>query len=89
MDDGLLLDFDVNNSPISLEILDASKRFNLKESLNNIVFFKMEVSADDKSISLNAVICVLIDDIENTQNIESFTSNSSHIPNIFAELALV
>lgn len=30
MDDGLLLDFDVNNSPISLEILDASKRFNLK-----------------------------------------------------------
>ncbi|MDO5860220.1 hypothetical protein [Methanobrevibacter sp.] len=49
----------------------------------------MEVSVDDKSISLNAVICVLIDDIENTQNIESFTSNSSHISNIFAELALV
>ena len=39
MEDGLLLDFDVNDVPTSLEILDASKRFNLpKDSLKNIVF---------------------------------------------------
>ena len=37
MDDGLLLDFDVNNVPVSLEILDASKRLNLpKKCFNNI-----------------------------------------------------
>ena len=40
MDDGMLLDFDVDNVPVSLEVLDASQRFNLpKESLNNIVCF--------------------------------------------------
>ena len=61
MDDGLLLDFDVDNVPVSLEILDASKRFNLtRESLKNIIFFKMEVSIDEKSISLKAVVGVLI-----------------------------
>ena len=48
MEDGIILDFDVNNRPVSLEILDASKRLNIpKESLNNIVFFKME---DRKSV---------------------------------------
>ena len=36
MDEGVLLDFDINNVPISLEILDASKIFKVpKGSLNN------------------------------------------------------
>lgn len=90
MEDGIILDFDVMNRPVSLEVLDASKRLNIpKESLNNIVFFKMEVAVEEKSICLNAVICVLIDDVENTKNIELFTSNSSHIPDTVSELASV
>lgn len=89
MDDGLLLDFDLNNIPVSLEALDASKRFNLpKESLDNIVFFKMEVCVEEKSISLNAVFCVLVDGFESTQNMESFTGNINHIPNMVVKLAL-
>lgn len=90
MDDGLLLDFDVDNVPVSLEIRDASKRFNLPcESLNNIVFFKMEVCIEDKSISLKAILGVLVDNVENIQDIESFTSNHNHYPNGISELALI
>lgn len=90
MGDGLLLDFDVDNVPVSLEILDASKRFNLScESLNNIVFFKMEVCIEDKSISLKAILGVLVDNVENIQDIESFTSNHNHYPNGISELALI
>lgn len=90
MDDGLLLDFDVDNVPVSLEILDASKRFNLpRESLDNIVFFKMEVCIEDKSISLKAILGVLVDNVENIQDIESFTSNHNHYPNGISELALI
>ena len=90
MDDGLLLDFDVDNVPVSLEILDASKRFNLPcEGLNNIVFFKMEVCIEDKSISLKAILGVLVDNVENIQDIESFTSNHNHYPNGISELALI
>ena len=39
MDDGILLDFDIDNIPTALEIHDASKRLNVPpESLNNIFF---------------------------------------------------
>lgn len=90
MDEGLLLDFDVNNVPVSLEILDASKRFNLpRDSFENVVFFKMEVCVEEKSISLNAVVCVLLNDIESTQDIASFTSNINNLPNMDVKLALV
>ena len=90
MDEGLLLDFDVNRVPVSLEILDASKRFNLPgDSFENVVFFKMEVCIEEKSIFLNAVVCVLLNDIENTQNIASFTSNINNLPNMDVKLALV
>lgn len=89
MDDGLLLDFDVDSVPVSLEILDASKRFNLpKESFNNLVCFKMDVCVDEKSISIKAVIGVVVGDVENKQNMESFTSNYCKIPNIVSHLAL-
>lgn len=90
MDDELLLDFDIDNVPVSLEILDASKRFNLpNESLNDIVCFKMDVFVDEKSISINAQIGVLIDDIENEQFFKSHTSNYSNFPNTSVKLALV
>ncbi|MBQ6098520.1 MAG: DUF2283 domain-containing protein [Methanobrevibacter sp.] len=90
MDDGILLDFDLNNVPVSLEVSDASKRFNLpKKSFDDIVFFKMDVCVEEKSISLNAVFCVLVDNIESTQNMESFASNINHIPNMVVKLALV
>ncbi|MBQ2654116.1 MAG: DUF2283 domain-containing protein [Methanobrevibacter sp.] len=90
MGDGILLDFDNNNVPVSLEILDASNRLNFpRESLNNIVLFKMEVCVEEKSISLNAMICVLVEDRENTKTIEYFTSNRSHFPNRISKLAFV
>ena len=90
MDECLLLDFDVNNVSVSLEILDASKRFNLpRDGFENVVFFKMEVSVEEKSISLNAVVCVLLNDIESTQNSASFTSNINNLPNMDVKLALV
>lgn len=47
MDEGLLLDFDINNNPVSLEILDASKTFEISQkSLENIIFFKMEIQVE-------------------------------------------
>ena len=50
MDDGLLLDFDINNIPTALEMHDASKRLNVPpESLNNILFLKMNISVDANS----------------------------------------
>lgn len=89
MDDGLLLDFDVNNIPTALEMHDASKRLNVPpESLNNILFLKMNISVDVNSIAINAIFGLLIKDIENEYPIHSITSNFSHIPEIEAELII-
>ena len=79
LEDGVLLDFDKNDVPVSLEIMDASKRFNIpKSSLNDLKFFNMTVVVDNKFITINVVIGVL----------ESFTVNKYGIPNITADLTI-
>ena len=89
MDDGLLLDFDVDNIPTALEMHDASKRLNVPpESLNNILFLKMNISVDVNSITINAIFGLLIKNIENEYPIHSITSNFTHIPEIEAELII-
>lgn len=88
LEDGVLLDFDKNNVPVSLEIMDASKRFNIpKSSLNDLKFFNMTV-VDNKFITINVVIGVLIHNNENKQILESFTVNKYGIPNITADLTI-
>ena len=82
-------DFDKNNVPVSLEIMDASKRFNIpKSSLNDLKFFNMTVVVDNKFITINVVIGVLIHNNENKQILESFTVNKYGIPNITADLTI-
>lgn len=89
LEDGVLLDFDKNNVPVSLEIMDASKRFNIpKSSLNDLKFFNMTVVVDNKFITINVVIGVLIHNNENKQILESFTVNKYGIPNITADLTI-
>ena len=81
--------FDKNDVPVSLEIMDASKRFNIpKSSLNDLKFFNMTVVVDNKFITINVVIGVLIHNNENKQILESFTVNKYGIPNITADLTI-
>ena len=89
LEDGVLLDFDKNDVPVSLEIMDASKRFNIpKSSLNDLKFFNMTVVVDNKFITIKVVIGVLINNNENKQILESFTVNKYGIPNITADLTI-
>lgn len=46
----------------------------------------MKVIVDAKSISINAIFGVLIQNNENKQELESFTSNNYNIPNMEADL---
>ena len=88
IDEGVLLDFDVDNIPVSLEILDASKRLNVpKYSLKNLIDFKMSVSVNDKSICICANFKVMLHNKEQSPILESFTSNYSNIPSMETEFA--
>ena len=88
MDEGVLLDFDDDNIPVSLEILDASKRLNVpKYSLKKLIDFKMSISVDDKSICVCARFKVMLHNSEQNPILESFTSNYSNIPSMETEFA--
>ena len=88
--EGVLLDFDENNSPCSLEILDASKRLNIpKHSLRNIINFKISISVKEKVISLYCMFTVNVHNKELSPSFESFTSNYSNIPIMETEFATV
>ena len=88
MDEEVLLDFDVDSVPVSLEILDASKRLNVpKYSLKKLIDFKMSVSVDDKSICICANFKVMLHNKEQSPILESFTSNYSNIPSMETEFA--
>ena len=89
MDDGLLLDFDINHVPTALEMHNASKRLNVPpESLNDILFLKMKISVDINSIIINAIFGLSIKNVENQYPIHSITSNFTHIPEIEVQLII-
>lgn len=90
MDECVLLDFDERNVPVSLEILDASKRLNVpKYSLKNLVNFKMSISVTDKSICLNAAFNVIIHNKHKFPILKSLTDNYSNISAMETEFATV
>lgn len=85
--EGLLLDFDKDNVPVSLEIHDASKLFNIpKHSLKKPFLFNMDIAVNEKFITLIISVGFLIHNKENKQIIEEYTLNRYNIPNIETEL---
>lgn len=87
MDEGILLDFDVDNVPISLEILDASKRFNVpKYSLHNLFSFNMNVCVNDDCIKIDVTIGVSIHNKQKDSVLSSLINNYANIPNMETEL---
>ena len=88
MDGGVLLDFDDDNVPVSLEILDASKRLNVpKYSLKKLIGFKMSVSVDERSICVCASFKVMLHNRKQNSILECFTSNYYNIPSMETEFA--
>ena len=88
MDVGVLLDFDINNLPISLEILDASKIFKVpKGSLNNPSSFNMKVCVNEDSIKIDVIMEVVIDYHHENTKLDSLVNNYANIPSIEATLS--
>ena len=87
MAEGVLLDFDSDNIPVALEILDASKRFNVpKYSLKDLICFNMNVNINPESININVTLGVMIHNKEQSHSLDYLTSNLSGIPSMETEL---
>ena len=88
MDVGVLLDFDINNVPISLEILDASKIFKVpKGSLNNPSSFNMNVFVNEDSIKIDVIMEVVIDYHHENTKLDSLVNNYANIPSMETTLS--
>ena len=88
MDVGVLLDFDINNLPISLEILDASKIFKVpKGSLNNPSSFNMNVCVNEDSIKIDVIMEVVIDYHHENTKLDSLVNNYANIPSMETTLS--
>lgn len=88
MDVGVLLDFDINNLPIFLEILDASKIFKVpKGSLNNPSSFNMKVCVNEDSIKIDVIMEVVIDYHHENTKLDSLVNNYANIPSMETTLS--
>lgn len=83
MDLGVLLDFDINNLPISLEILDASKIFKVpKGSLNNPSSFKMRVCVNEDAIKIDVRMRILVNYHQENTTLDYLVNNYANVPSI-------
>ncbi len=90
MDEGVLLDFDINNVPISLEILDASKIFKVpKGSLNNPSSFNMKVCVNEDSIKIDVRMRLLNEYHHENTKLDSLVNNYANIPSMETTLSSV
>ena len=88
MDVGVLLDFDINNLPISLEILDASKIFKVpKCSLNNPSSFNMKVCVNEDSIKIDVRMRLLNEYHHENTKLDSLVNNYANIPSMETTLS--
>ena len=88
MDVGVLLDFDINNLPISLEILDASKIFKVpKGSLNNPSSFNMKVCVNEDSIKIDVRMRLLNEYHHENTKLDSLVNNYANIPSMETTLS--
>jgi len=88
MRDGLIVDFDTDNKPVAVQLIGASKLFNVsKSSLHDIPLIDMKIKIDETSIYLDLIIGVHIHNKKLEQNFNSLICNEYSLPNFEAELA--
>ncbi len=84
----VILDFDVEGEASAVEILNASKVFNVsKFSLNNIGPISMKIGVNEKLICLELSIGVLIHNKESLKSINHSAVNDIDAPIMQTELA--
>jgi len=91
LEEGVMLDFNKDNIPIALEILDASKVLNIpnKQCLSNRKNIQMNISISDEIIKVCLEVVVKIHNKEETMSVNSSTINYINAPTMQTELASI
>lgn len=88
LDNGVILDFDIDGKPVAFEFLNASKVFNLDKSFfKNLVKISIQSSITEEAICLKVQLMVLIHNKNHVFDINRITSNLNNISVIETDLA--
>lgn len=85
----IILDFDKNDAPVAIEILDAAKVLNVEKfSLNKLKGLIMEISIEEDTITIKAEFKVLLHQMELDAPISLEVPNDLNLPQMQTEFAL-
>lgn len=88
MKDGVIVDFDSDDKPVAVQLIGASKMFNIpKISLHNIPLIEMSIKINESCIRLDLTIGVNVHNKKLEQTFNSLVDNDSGLPDFEAELA--
>ncbi|WP_406534728.1 DUF2283 domain-containing protein [Methanobrevibacter sp.] len=80
IEEGIILDFDINDIPISIEILDISERLNLNKKQVQSSNAHMKVKSSKDILEVCITFYVKIQEREISETIDSKIVNSYNIP---------
>ena len=79
--DGIILDISDGNNIMAIEILDASKRFNLaREDLRNIKYFEANIEISEENIKITMKISVSKRNKMVDKDLNALGLNSMNLP---------
>jgi len=79
--DGIILDISDDNNIMAIEILDASKRFNLaKEDLRNIKYFEANIEISEENIKITMKMSVSKRNKMVDKDLNALGLNSMNLP---------
>lgn len=82
LEDGVILDFDENNIPVSLEILDISERLGVKKQQLKNAKIHMKIISNEDIIKLNLTFFYKVHEMEHKKTINSKLANNFNIPSM-------
>jgi len=89
LNSNIIMDFDKNNNPVSIEILNASNVLNIdKLSLKRIINLNMTISVNKEIICVDAKIIVKVRNRKTELSLHPSTTNDMGMPEFVVELAM-
>lgn len=89
LEEGIILDFDENNVPVALEILDASKVLKIpkKQYLDKRTCVHMNICINDEVIAVKLTIGIKVHNKKESLPLDLLTINDINAPSMQTELA--
>ena len=82
VEDGVILDFDKNNIPISIEILDISKRLDIEKKEVASSTIDMKIVCTGELLEISIVFVYMVHDEKFEKTIDSKLINTFEVPQI-------